>query len=80
MYRLLLSFMSMGWDYDSELRLLTGLLFIPQIIYESGQPWWNQRNTEELGENLVPVSLFPPQIPHGLTQARTWASMVKAGD
>jgi hypothetical protein len=28
--------MSMGSDYVSELRLLTGLLFIPQMICEYG--------------------------------------------
>jgi hypothetical protein len=28
--------MSMSWDYVSELRLLTGLLFIPKVIY--GEP------------------------------------------
>jgi hypothetical protein len=27
----------MGWDYVSE---PTGLLFIPWVIYEHGQPWW----------------------------------------
>jgi hypothetical protein len=34
-------FMSMGWDYVSELRSLTGLLFIPQMMYEYGEPRWN---------------------------------------
>jgi hypothetical protein len=29
------------WDYVSELRPSTGLLFIPQMIYEHGEPWWN---------------------------------------
>jgi hypothetical protein len=33
--------MSMGQDYVSELRPPTGLLFIPQVIYEHGEPWWN---------------------------------------
>jgi hypothetical protein len=32
--------------------------------------------TEEFGENPVPVPLCPPQIPHGLTWVRTWASTV----
>jgi hypothetical protein len=32
--------------------------------------------TKELGEKPVPVALCPPQIPHGLTQARTQASVV----
>jgi ACR3 family arsenite efflux pump ArsB len=34
-------FMSMGRDYVSELRLPTGLLFIPLAIYKHGDPWWN---------------------------------------
>jgi hypothetical protein len=33
--------MSMGWDYVSELRPPANLLFIPQMIYEHGEPWWN---------------------------------------
>jgi hypothetical protein len=32
---------------------------------------YRQRKTEELGEKSVPVPLCPPQIPSGLTQART---------
>jgi hypothetical protein len=31
----------MGWDYVSELQSPTCLLFIPQIIYEYGEPRWN---------------------------------------
>jgi hypothetical protein len=30
----------MGWDYVSELRPPTGLLVIPQVICEHGEPWW----------------------------------------
>jgi hypothetical protein len=33
--------MSMGWDDVSELWLPVGLLFIPQMMYECGEPWWN---------------------------------------
>jgi hypothetical protein len=33
--------MSMAWDNVSELRLLTDLLFIPQIKYEYGESRWN---------------------------------------
>jgi hypothetical protein len=33
--------MSMGWDDVSELRQPLGLLYIPQVIYEYGEPWWN---------------------------------------
>jgi hypothetical protein len=34
------------------------------------------RETEVLGENLPPVPLRPPQIPHDLTRARTRAAAV----
>jgi hypothetical protein len=34
-------FMSMVWDNVSELRLPADLLFIPLVIYEHGDPWWN---------------------------------------
>jgi hypothetical protein len=38
---------------------------------------WNwQGKTEELGEKPVPVTLSPPQIPHGLIWDRTRASAV----
>jgi hypothetical protein len=39
--------------------------------------WYWQGKTEELGEKPVPVPLCPPQIPHGLTRAWTWASAVR---
>jgi hypothetical protein len=35
------TFMSMGWDNVSELRPLTGLLFILQMIYGDGELRWN---------------------------------------
>jgi hypothetical protein len=70
----------LGWDYVSELRPPTGLLFIPQIIYEYGEPWWNDIDSEKpnkFGEKPVPVPLCPPQISHGLTREQTRASAVK---
>jgi hypothetical protein len=60
--------------YVSELRPLTGLLFITPIINKEEarmEKCW-QMKTEELGEKLVPVPLCPPQVPHKLTQAQTW--------
>jgi hypothetical protein len=48
--------------------------------YEFGERRWNDiltGETEELGEKPVPVPLCPPQIPHGLTRARTRASAVR---
>jgi hypothetical protein len=37
----------MWWDFISELRPQTDLLFVPQIIYECGEP---QRNDIEEGK------------------------------
>jgi hypothetical protein len=34
----------MEWDYVSELRPSTCVLFIPQLIYECGERWWNDIN------------------------------------
>jgi hypothetical protein len=39
---------SMWWDYVSDLRQPTGLLFIPQVIYEHGEPWWNDIDRKKL--------------------------------
>jgi hypothetical protein len=33
--------MSMRWDYVSQLRPPTGLLFISQVIHKHGEPWLN---------------------------------------
>ena len=41
---------------------------------------WNETDrgkTEVLGQKPVPVPLYPPQIPHGLTQDRNRASTVR---
>jgi hypothetical protein len=32
--------MYMGWDYVSKLQPTMSLLFIPQMIYEYGEPDW----------------------------------------
>jgi hypothetical protein len=41
--------MSMGVRiYVSELRPLTGLLFIPQMMCEHGEPWWNDTDRVKL--------------------------------
>jgi hypothetical protein len=34
-------FMPMGWGDVSELQAPMGLLFVPQVIHEYGEPWWN---------------------------------------
>jgi hypothetical protein len=38
---ILILFLSMEWDYVSELHPRTGLLFIPQMIHGYEEPWWN---------------------------------------
>jgi hypothetical protein len=63
--------MSIGKDYISELWPLMGLLFISQMIYDYGEPWWNNMDREykRTRRKSVPVLLCPPEIPHGLTRA-----------
>jgi hypothetical protein len=55
------------------------ILRIPQMIWiwRATVEWYWQGKIEELGEKPVPVQLCPPQIPHGLTRARTRASAVR---
>jgi hypothetical protein len=36
------------------------------------------KETEEIGEKLVPFPLYPPQIPHGLICEQTRASAVRS--
>jgi hypothetical protein len=38
---MMMTIMAIGRDYVSELRPQPVLLFITQVIYEHGQPWWN---------------------------------------
>jgi hypothetical protein len=71
--------------YRVRLRLETaaanGPIVHPQMIYDSGDPRWNDIDTGKLknvGKKPVPVSLCPPEIPHGLTWERSWASTVTA--
>jgi hypothetical protein len=64
----------MRWDYVSELLPLTDILFIPRMIHECGERRWNdidRRKPKNSEKNLFAVPLCPPQIPHGLTRART---------
>jgi hypothetical protein len=55
------------------------ILRVPQMIWvwRATVEWYWQGKTEEPGEKPVPVPLCPPQMPHGLTQARTRASAVR---
>jgi hypothetical protein len=64
--------MSMGWDNISELRP-RGLLFIPQIIYAHGEPWWNDTDKGNLSKSHLSTT-----TPNELTQVRTRASEVRS--
>jgi hypothetical protein len=69
----LLMFMSMGWEYVTELRPPTDLLLIPpddMWVWIYGEMIFAGK-TQELGEKPVPDPRGPPQIPHGLTGAQT---------
>jgi hypothetical protein len=48
--------MSTGRDYISELRPPTGVLFIPQAIYEHGEPWWNDKTVDR------GILIGPPEL------------------
>jgi hypothetical protein len=70
---LLLLFMSMGWDYVSELRPSTGLLFIPKMIHEYGESWRNdtdrkkQNNSEKSCSSNTLSKTNPIRIDQGAT-------------
>jgi hypothetical protein len=40
--------MLMGRDYVFKMQPPMSLLFMPQIIYEHGEPWWNDINRVKL--------------------------------
>jgi hypothetical protein len=67
----------MGWNYVSELRPSTGILFTPHMIWvrRATVEWYWQGKAEELGEKL-PVSLCTPLNSHVLTRKRTRDSAV----
>jgi hypothetical protein len=70
--------MSMGWDDVSGLRSPTG--FCPplrwNISVESNSGMILTGKNLESQKKAMPVSLHPPQIPHGLIRARTSSSAV----
>jgi hypothetical protein len=49
----------MGRDYVSELGAPTGLLFIPQVIYEHGEPWCNDIDRGKLQIRPPELSGYP---------------------
>jgi hypothetical protein len=53
---------SMWWDYVSELWPPAGLLLIPHMIYEHGEPWWNDIHKWKL---LIP----PPELSQSYQQS-----------
>jgi hypothetical protein len=65
---------SQAWmpTYVSILRILQMIW-----VWIATVEWHWQGKTEELGEKPVSVLLCAPQIPHGLTRARTRASAVR---
>jgi hypothetical protein len=48
MMMIIIIIMLIGWDYTSELPPPTCLLFIPQVTYEHGEPWWDDINRGKL--------------------------------
>jgi hypothetical protein len=77
-----LTFFPWRWGGSSTLAWMptyVSILRIPQMIWlwRATVEWYWQGKTEELVEKPVPVPLFPPQIPYGLTRARTRASAVR---
>jgi hypothetical protein len=70
-------FMSMGWDYFSELRPPTGLLFIPQMIFDYRKRRWNDMDRRKAKKSKRNLPQCPPQFSHGLTRVRTGASTMR---
>jgi hypothetical protein len=65
--------MLMGWDYVWTATTNKPIVYPPDDI--RGEPQWNdidRGKIKELGEKPVPVPFYPPQIPRGLSRARTY--------
>jgi hypothetical protein len=60
----------MGRDYVSEQRPPTGLLFIPQLIYEHGEPQWNDIHR-------VKLPIRPPELSASRTSSHIVAMQKK---
>jgi hypothetical protein len=58
-------FVSMAWDCVCELWPPTGLLFIPQMIYEYEEPRWNDidRRNLRIRRERCPIVTFSPTNP-----------------
>jgi hypothetical protein len=71
--------MSVGWDYVSELWSPMDLLFIPKMIHEHGEPWWNaiyKGKANNSREKIYHSATSSTINLHGLTWALTCASNV----
>jgi hypothetical protein len=69
------------WGYVSvEMRPLPGPLSVPRSCMSGygAAVEYCQGRLVRLGEKPVPVTLLPPQIPHGLSWVRTRASAVRS--
>jgi hypothetical protein len=65
-------------DYQKfENTLVQIYIYICMYVWSTAKWYW-QRKTEELRDKPVPGTLCPPQILHGLTRLRTWASALRA--
>jgi hypothetical protein len=58
-------FMSMGWDYVSTLRPLTGQLFMPQVMCVCGKPRWSviNRSNRRIRRKTCPSATFSTSNP-----------------
>jgi hypothetical protein len=62
---------TMVLDYVSELRPPTGILFIPQVIYEHGETWWNGIDSGR------PLQIRPPQLSGNPTNSQLATKQVE---
>jgi hypothetical protein len=67
--------MRLELDHVSELRPPTGLLFITQVIYEHGKPWWNG-NDKLWWKVIGRGKLFCPAELPGILPAESSSSRV----
>jgi hypothetical protein len=75
--------MSMVLDYVSELRPPTGLLSIPQVMYEHGEPRWNdidRRKPKNLEKSLSQCHFVHHKYHKGWPRRETGPPLRDAGD
>jgi hypothetical protein len=73
-------FHGVGWDWVHLVRRpLFGLLYHPRMLHDECGAVGGMRigkGNRSIRRKPVPVPLCPPQIPHDLNWARTWAAEV----